>query len=152
MRISTHLVELQMSCIPILNWRYGLSGISNIIYSHTTYDYIPNIFFYTTYLSHYYHLSKDHIVTLILLFVSHDSHRLDAPILPKPHRITRGFALIRLLTVPHLNIIKWMSDWFMTKWNRRIQSPTWNRLYASASAGLDATHRRWAFTSWYERK
>ena len=107
----------------------------------------------------YYHLSKDHIVTLLLLFVStllitqydpqltaiqgntlsilvrrtrrptvtttviviitliivpHNLDRLDAPILPKSHRITRGFAFIRLLTVPHLNI-KWMSDWFMTK-------------------------------------
>ena len=110
-----HLVELQMSCIPILNRRYGLSGISNIIYSHTTYDYIPNKYFYTTYLSHYYHLSKGHIAKLILLLVSHESNRLDAPILAKPHRITRGFALIRLLTVPHLHSIKWLSDWFMTK-------------------------------------
>ena len=47
----------------------------------------------------------DHIDTLLLLFVSHDSHRLDAPVLPKPHRITRGVPFIRLLTVPHLNSI-----------------------------------------------
>ena len=77
----------------------------NFLYTH----------FITTDLLFYYHLSKNHIVTLLLLFVPHNSHQLDASIPAKPHRITRGFALIRLLTVPHLNIIKWMSDWFMTK-------------------------------------
>ena len=63
---------------------------SNIFYSHTQTTLLYNIF---------------HIGTLLLLCVSHNSHRLDTPILARPQRITRGIALIRLLTVPHLNRI-----------------------------------------------
>ena len=70
--------------------------------------------FYTKYLSYYYHLLQDHTMTLLLFLVPHDSNRLNTPILAKPQRISRGFALLRLLTVPNLNIT-WMSDWFMTK-------------------------------------
>ena len=132
MRISTHLVELQMSRICILHWQYDLSGISNIIYSHTTYYYIPNKFFYTTYLSYYYHLFKDHTVTLLLFLVPHDSNRLDAPIPTKPQRITWCFALLRLLTVPHLNI-KWMTT---GSWQKKKQTQTVTYLKPSVRFSL----------------
>ncbi len=68
------------------------------------------------------HRSWRPTVTTIVIFIitiiitPHNSHRLNAPIrMPEPHGIPWGVALIRLLTVPHLNVIKWMSDCFMTK-------------------------------------